>query len=87
MATAQPLLIKNCSGDDVPVLMSKGHHDNKPFLAAARTYWGEPLKGWDGPYRSWWRAAPDSTGDYRCMYHEAKPNSRGAFAVTFIYRP
>ncbi len=79
-----PLEIQNCSGDDCATLMSKGHHDPAAFKAAAEAYWGEPLNGFDQPMHMWWRAVPDRSGDYRYMYHEAKPGSRGAFPVTTI---
>ncbi len=79
-----PLDIQNCSGDDCQTLMSKGHHDAAAFLAAAEEHWGAPLNGFDKPMHDWWRATPDSTGEYKFMYHPAKPGSRGAFPVTVI---
>lgn len=79
-----PLDIRNCSGDDCATLMSKGHHDKAAFLKAAEEYWGEPLSGFDAPEHTWWRSVPDRTGEYHCMYHEAKPHTRGAFPVTVI---
>lgn len=78
------LEIRNCSGGEFCALMSKGHHGKAAFMGAARAYWGEPLKGFDDPYHTWWRSAPDSTGEYYCLYHEAKPHARGAFPVTVI---
>lgn len=84
MSPAHPLKIQNCSGEDAATLMSKGHHGKTAFMKAARSYWGEALKGFDGPYHTWWRTVPDRTGDYRCRYHEAAPHSRGAFPVTAI---
>lgn len=80
------LEIQNCSGDDCSTLMSKGHHYKAAFLKAAEEYWGEPLNGFYEPVHTWWRYVPDSTGEYRCKYHEAKPNSRGSFPVTVIFQ-
>lgn len=83
--TTETIEIKNCSGDDCATLMAKGHHDKKAFMSAALAYWGEPLTGFDEPTQFWWRWVPCRPGeDYRGMYHEATPNSRGAFKVTAI---
>lgn len=79
-----PLEIHALNGDDCATLMSKGHHDADAFMAAAKEHWGAPLKGFDKLMHDWWRAIPDSTGDYRFMYHPAKPGTRGAFPVTAI---
>lgn len=79
-----PLDIRDCSGDDSRTLMSKGHHSTTAFLVAAREYWGESLYGFDAPSTGWWRAVPDKSGDYKFMYHEAVPHSRGAFPVTVM---
>lgn len=79
-----PLEIQNCSGEDGTTLMSKGHHDPEAFRVAAEAYFGEPLKGFDQPMHGWWRTVPDQSGNYRFMYHEAKPGSRGAFPATTI---
>ncbi len=79
-----PLKIENCSGEDASTLMSRGHHATKEFMAAARAYWGERLRGFDGPYQMWWRTVPDRSGDYKCRFIEATPGARGAFPVTAI---
>ena len=79
-----PLDIRSCGGGECDALMSKGHHDDNVFLAAALSEWGEPLEGFDAPCRTWWRVVPDSTGEYAAIYHEAKPGARGAFPVTVI---
>ncbi|MEN9376006.1 MAG: hypothetical protein RL710_1163 [Pseudomonadota bacterium] len=79
-----PLDLQNCSGDDGPGVMSKGHHDFEKFKAEAVIWWVESLDGWDGPRHEWWRVVPDQTGDYKCLYHPAKPGARGAFPVTVM---
>jgi len=84
MPSTHPLEIRNASGDDCATLMSKGHHSSTAFLAAARAYWDEPLRGFGAPAHSWWRSVPDSTGEYSSRYHEASAHARGAFPVTYI---
>lgn len=65
-------------------LMSKGHHPDMQFLIAAQEYWGGPLSAFKLPRHGWYRCIPGPTGKYISRYHEAMPNSRGAFPVTYI---
>lgn len=68
-------------GEDTYILMSKGHHDVHEFMLAVRADYSWPL---GMPTHEWMRAipAPASSG-YRCLYVEAKPQSRGAFPATY----
>ena len=46
---------------------------------------GGPLEGRCGKVRhGWHRTVPDSTGEYRCLMHPAKPHARGAYPTTCI---
>lgn len=81
-----PLDVHDCSGDDGNACYSKGHHDREAFKAAALAWFGEDMSAWDGPRHEWWRVVPDHTGEYRCVFHEAKPGTRGAFPVTVMDR-
>jgi hypothetical protein len=78
--------VRDCGGDDVATLMSKGHHDHAAFLKACEEHWGAALpKGGDGPVHTWWRWVPARPGsEYRGYYHEANPGERGAFPCTAI---
>lgn len=84
-AKTYPLRITSC-GEDSEVLMSKGHHDAAEFKAAAEKYQGEPLDGFDGPKREWWRAVPDASGEFACRYVPADGAGAGAFPVTYVER-
>ena len=82
-----PLTIHSCGDDDHDCLMSKGHHDDKPFLAAAAKHWGEKLpSGFEAPKREWWRTMPDRSGEYASRFVPAVAGSRGAFPVTYVKR-
>ena len=78
-----PLDIKNV-GEDVYIVMSKGHHDPHEFMRAVRD------AGYDWPLgkptHEWMRAipAPKDSG-YSCLYVEAEPGSRGAFPATYSH--
>lgn len=78
-----PLDVCDCSGDDGSACYSKGHHDSEAFKAAALAWHGGDMSQWDGPRHEWWRVIPGD-GEYRCVFHEAKPGSRGAFPVTVM---
>lgn len=74
------LCIENV-GEDTYVLMSKGHHDPHEFMKAVRSYYSWPL---GFPTHEWMRAIPaPKDSNYRCLYVEAKPGSRGAFPATY----
>lgn len=79
-----PLDVQNCSGYDGYCCMSKGHHGLDDFKAAALAWWGEDMSRWDGPRHEWWRAVPDRSGEYRVIFHPAKPGARGAFPATVM---
>ncbi|MFZ3193711.1 MAG: hypothetical protein WA154_10980 [Moraxellaceae bacterium] len=66
---------------------SRGHdHDETEFRESVSYYTGEPVTEYDrcNIVRVWWRAVPDVSGEFNCLYHEAKPNSRGAFPVMIL---
>lgn len=84
-AKTYPLSITNCS-EDHDCLMSKGHHDAAAFKAAAEKHWCEPLKGFEPPKHSWWRAVPDRSGEYHCRYVPVDGPAPGAFPVTYVER-
>ena len=85
--SAALIKIENMGGDDCVCLMARGHVPLPEFKRAARAYWGEPLRGFEPPAHLWWRAVPDSTGEYKARYHEAAAGARGAFRVTAMLRP
>jgi hypothetical protein len=69
-------------GEDVYMLMSKGHHDPHVFMAQARADGYEWLLG--TPTHEWVRKTPapkDSSFSY--LLTTAEPNSRGAFPATY----
>ena len=80
-----PLDVVCLYSDDCKTLMSKGHHDPAAFLAEVEKWNGGPLEGRFGKVRhGWHRTVPDSTGEYRCVMHPAKPHARGAYPTTCI---
>ena len=75
-----PMDIKNI-GDDVYVLMSKGHHDPHLFMQAVRGSGNQWPLGM--PEHVWMRAIPSPKGSWNCCsYVDAVPGSRGAFPAT-----
>ncbi len=80
-----PLVVVCLYSDDCKTLMSKGHHEPAAFLAAVEAWNGGPLEGrWGKVRHGWHRTVPDSTGEYRCLMHPAKPHARGAYPTTCI---
>lgn len=77
----EPIEIESI-GEDVYTVMSRGHHDPHEFMQAVRA------DGYDWPLEfprhEWMRTVPATKNSgFRFMYCAAKPNSRGAFPVTY----
>lgn len=76
------LQIENVGEDDY-ILMSRGHHEFKEFMAAvkeAHTSW--PM---GQPEHKWIKAVPTRREGYKCIYSECDPDTRGAFPATYCY--
>ena len=76
--------VRDCGGDDVATLMSKGHHDPAEFMKACEEWFGGPLQGWGKVRHGWGRTVPDSTGEYKFLMLPAKPHARGAYPTTTV---
>lgn len=82
MSKSYPLEIENV-GEDVYILMSKGHHDPHEFMAAVRA------QGYDWPLglptQNWVKTAPSRDVAYSCWYHLVPDGTRGAFPATYVH--
>lgn len=68
-------------GEDTYMLISKGHHDKDVFMKEVFNSYNWPL---GNPQHIWMRTVPTRNLNYAYLFVEAKPNSRGAFPVTFV---
>ena len=82
MANKEYPLELNNVGEDVYILMSKGHHDPHEFMKAVCEAGDDWPLGM--PTHEWMRAipAPKDSG-FLYLYVEATPGSRGAFPATY----
>lgn len=67
-------------GEDVYIVMSKGHHDLTEFMRAALLQYDWPL---GSPQQMWMRAVPQRDGS--CIYVETSAGARGAFPATYCW--
>jgi hypothetical protein len=78
---AYPLELQNI-GEDVYVLMSKGHHEPHEFMRAVRAAgYNWPL---GMPNHTYARTVPDRTGEYICRYAFTVEPGRGTYPVTLV---
>ena len=80
-ATPYPLEIENI-GDDVYVLISRGHHDIHQFMRKVREDYNWPL-GVPAHIHMKTRPAPKGSG-YRCFYDVVPAGTRGAWPATHV---
>ena len=85
-----PLSIDHLIGDGVECYVTKGFHPLHLFAARlSQRRRDDKLSPdldysiWSKPAYEWWRAVP-VRGERGCLYHPAKPYSRGAFPVTVV---
>lgn len=76
-----PLKIENV-GNDVYMLLSRGHHDIHVFMGQVRA------DGFDWPLgvpeHCWMKTVPDNTGEYAARYCIVKAGTPGAWPATQV---
>lgn len=76
-----PLEIENI-GEDVYVLMSRGHHDVHEFMKKVRA------EGYDWPLgmptHVWLKTTPSREPGYSCWYSVVPKGTRGAWPATHV---
>lgn len=82
MPKAYPLEIENI-GEDVYILISRGHHDIHDFMRKVRE------EGYDWPLgvpqHFWMKTRPATKGSgYRCFYDVVAAGTRGAWPATHV---
>lgn len=81
MAERYPLEIENI-GEDVYILMSRGHHDIHAFMREVRELYNWPL---GVPQHIWMKTRPARPGSgYRCFYDVVPQGTRGAWPATHV---
>lgn len=81
MPERYPLEIENI-GEDVYILISRGHHDIHEFMRKVREDYDWPL---GVPQHVWMktRPAPKDSG-FRCFYDPVPEGTRGAWPATHV---
>ena len=80
MSKQYALEIENV-GEDVYMLMSRGHHDPHEFMRKVRAEgWTWPL---GMPTHEWMKVTPTRIDGLRCMYSIVTQGTRGAIPVTY----
>lgn len=82
MSKRYALKIENV-GEDVYILMSRGHHDSERFMEACHAAY--PTWPMGHPVRTYWKSVPTRRDGYKCIYSEVEPTVLGAFPVTVSY--
>lgn len=81
MADKYPLDIENI-GEDVYVLMSRGHHDVHEFMKKVRE------EGYDWPLgmpkHIWMKTTPSRDPGYNCWYNVVPRGTKGAWPATHV---
>ena len=69
-------------GEDIYVVISRGHHDIHQFMRKIREDYSWPL---GVPEHIWMKTcpAPRNSG-YRCWYEPVKEGTRGAWPCTYV---
>lgn len=76
-----PLVIENI-GEDVYILISRGHHDPHAFMAEVRAQgYSWPL---GMPKHIWMKTRPSRDPGYRCFYDVVPVGTRGAWPATHV---
>jgi len=69
-------------GEDVYIIISRGHHDIHDFMRKVRA------EGYDWPLGEpthiWMKTRPSKDPGYRCFYSVVKEGTRGAWPATHV---
>lgn len=72
--------------EDSQTYYTKGHVDTIEFKKAVKkeeiASFGENRFENTSVEHGWFKAVPDNSGNYRCMYHPSKEGVRGSFKAT-----
>lgn len=78
MSKTYPLEVKSI-GEDVYIVVSKGHHDIHEFMRAVRADYSWPL---GVPTHIWMKTRPSRDPRYTCFYDPVPEGTRGAWPAT-----
>ena len=74
------------TNEDSQTYYTRGHVDLNEFKSAIDAHekeeYGKNRFSSSLAGHGWFKAVPDSTGNYKCMYHPSKEGVRGAFKAT-----
>jgi hypothetical protein len=74
------------SNDDSQTYCVKGHVDINAFKSAIEKeeieVWGDNRFKDADVEHGWFKAVPDKSGDYHCIYHPSNESIRGSFKAT-----
>lgn len=78
---AYPLEVESI-GEDVYIIISRGHHDIHEFMKTVRR------EGYDWPLgvpeHIWMKTRPSRDSQYHCFYDPVPEGTRGAWPATYV---
>ena len=80
MAKVYPLSVQSI-GEDVYILISRGHHDIHEFMRAVRADYTWPL---GVPKHIWMKTRPSRDPNYTCFYDVVPEGTRGSWPATHV---
>ncbi len=80
MPKSYPLEVESI-GEDVYIVISRGHHDIHEFMRAVRADYSWPL---GVPTHIWMKTRPSRDPGYTCFYDVVPEGTRGAWPATHV---